>query len=134
LAEVTALAPREGLSLYLDRFIGQYRSHPETFRIITQNFSQEDAQGVPGYENLTDLLSETRADFEKNLPGLFDKDLATMFLESFNALILHYLGSASSEARLLKLDPESPRYLQWVKDTMMFLFLPVLERFVAAEM
>jgi hypothetical protein len=43
-------------------------------------------------------------------------------------LIIHYLGSASAEARLLGLEPDSPAYLKWVKDTMLFIFVPVLER------
>lgn len=58
----------------------------------------------------------------------FDKDSLTRFLESLNALIIHYLGSCHAEARLLGLEPDSLAYLKWVKETMMFIFLPVLEK------
>jgi hypothetical protein len=38
------------------------------------------------------------------------------------------LSGSRAEARLLGLEPDSPAYLKWVKDTMLFIFLPVLEK------
>jgi len=128
LRETAGLGPREGLSLYLDRFIARYKGHPEFFRTMVQNLSQEDPLSIPGYHHLSELLSGSRADAEETNILPFDKDSATRFLESFNALIIHYLGSAPAEARLLGLELDSPAYLKWVKDTMMFIFLPVLEK------
>ena len=128
LEETVGLGPREGLSLYLDRFIAHYENQPEVFRTLVRNISQEDPLDVPGYRHLTELLSGSRADAGETNSLPFDKDSAMRFLESFNALIIHYLGSASAEARLLGLEPDSPAYLKWVKDTMMFIFLPVLEK------
>ena len=128
LKETVGLGPREGLSLYLDRFIAHYENHPEVFRTLVQNISQEGPLSIPGYRHLTELLSGSRADAEETNILPFDKDSARRFMESFNALIIHYLGSASAEARLLGLEPDSPAYLKWVKDTMMFIFLPVLEK------
>ncbi len=128
LKEVEGLAPEKGLSLYLDRFIAYYRNHSEIFRIIVQNLSQEDAQSIPGYDHLTQLLSGTRADAENTNALPFDKDSSVRFLESFNALLIHYLGSGPAEARLLGFEPDSPAYLKWVKDTVMVVFLPGLEK------
>jgi AcrR family transcriptional regulator len=128
LRETARLGPRAGLSLYLDRFIAHYENDPEFFRTVVQNISQEDPLSVPGYHHLAELLSRSRADAEATNILPFDKDSAKRFLESFNTLIIHYLGSSSAEARLLGLEPDSPAYLKWVKDTMMFVFLPVLEK------
>ena len=111
-----------------DRFIAHYEDHPEVFRTMVQNISQEDPLGIPGYGHLAELLSGSREDAEETDILPFDKDSATRFLESFNALIIHYLDSTSAEARLLGLEPDSPAYLKWLKDTMMFAFLPVLEK------
>jgi AcrR family transcriptional regulator len=128
LRETARLGPRAGLSLYLDRFIAHYENDPEFFRTVVQNISQEDPLSIPGYHHLAELLSRSRADAEATNILPFDKDSAKRFLESFNTLIIHYLGSSSAEARLLGLEPDSPAYLKWVKDTMMFVFLPVLEK------
>jgi AcrR family transcriptional regulator len=128
LRETRGLGPREGLALYLDRFIAHYENQPEVFCTLVQNISQEDPLGVPGYGHLAELLSGSRADAEETNILPFDKDSATRFLEKFNALIIHYLGSASAEVRLLGLEPDSPAYLKWLKGTMMFGLLPVLEK------
>ena len=133
LSEVAALGPRDGLALYLDRFLEHYRAHPEIFRIVIQNLSQKDQEGVPGYHHLLDLLSGSQADFREIFTGLFDGDSAARVLESFNALIIHYLGAADAEAWLLGMEPESPGYLEWVKETMLFVFLPVLEKTLALK-
>ena len=132
LEETARLGPTAGLSLYLDRFIAHYEDHPEVFRTMVQNISQEDPLGIPGYGHLAELLSGSREDAEETDILPFDKDSATRFLESFNALIIHYLGSASAEARLLGLEPDSPAYLKWLKGTMMFAFLPVLEKAISS--
>jgi AcrR family transcriptional regulator len=132
--ETAGLDAREGLSLYLDRFIAHYEDHPEVFRTMVQNIPQDDPANIPGYRHLTELLAGTRADAEETGILPFDQDSTTRFLESFNAMIIHYLGSASAEARLLGLKPESPAYLKWVKDTMMFIFLPVLEKSLTKDM
>jgi len=128
LRETAGLGPREGLSLYLDQFIAHYENQPEVFCTLVQNISQEDPLGIPGYGHLAELLSGSRADAEETNILPFDKDSVTRFLESFNALLIHYLGSASAEARLLGLEPHSPAYLKRVKETMMFIFLPVVEK------
>lgn len=128
LREVRDLNPRDGLSRYLDRFIEHHRTHPETFQIIVCNLPQQAPDSLPGYEHLLELLSGSRADFETIHAGLFSDQSATWFLESFNALIIHYLGAAASQAALLDMDPTGEAYLAWVKKAMMFVFLPVLEQ------
>ena len=128
LHEVRGLSPQEGMPLYLDRFISYYESNQEAFRIIALNLTQQDAHCIPGYRRLTDLLSGSRADAEEAEALPFDKESATRFLESLNALLVHFLGSGPAEARLLGFEPDSPAYFKWVKETMMFIFLPVLEK------
>jgi AcrR family transcriptional regulator len=131
--ETRGLGPREGFSLYLDRVIAHYKDHPEVFRTMVRNISQEDPLTIPGYRHITELLSGTREDAQDTRILPFDRDSSTRFTDGFNALIIHYLGSASAQARLLGLEPDSPAYLKWVKETMMFLFLPVVEKALRAK-
>jgi len=53
------------------------------------------------------------------------------FQEGFTALLLHFLGSAVPQARVLGFEPDSPAYLKWVQETMLFIFLPVVEKALA---
>ena len=49
------------------------------------------------------------------------------FTDSFNALLFYYLGTPESAAWLLHLDPESDDYFEWVRQTLVDIFLPALE-------
>ncbi len=128
LAEISGLPPEEGFSLYLDRFIAFYRRRPEVLSIILQNLSHEDLLTLPGYRHLDAMLTDTRRDFENTFPGLFSGPDAGRYLSSLNALILHYLGAGTLEAQRLGFSPRSEAYLQWVKETLLFVFLPVLKK------
>ncbi len=127
LAEIALLPPEEGLSLYLDRFIEFFKRQPEVFQIIVQNLSCEDPPGLPGYFHLEKMLADTRQDFATTFPKLLSGRDTGRFLNSLNALILHYLGAGAMEAGRMGLLPQSGAYLRWVKDTLMFVFLPVLK-------
>lgn len=128
LKELLGLGLRAGLSLYLDRFIAYYQSHPETFHIIAQNISREDTQSIPGYDHLVILLLGIREDVEKANILFFDSQTLVRFLESLYGLLNYYLGSDTAVARHLGFEPDSPEYLKWVKETMMFVFLSILKQ------
>jgi len=48
------------------------------------------------------------------------------FTDSFNALVMYYLGAPDSAAWLLHLEPDSEEYTQWVHQTLVEIFLPTL--------
>lgn len=128
LMETQSLSPAKGLPLYLDRVIDYCKGAPEVFRIIVQNLSHEDLEFLPGYHHLTALLDNTRKDFETMSKGLFSSIDARRFLNSLNALIMHYFGAGAVEADIIGLEPYSEEYYQWVKETLIFLLLPVLQK------
>lgn len=128
MAEIDGLMPEEGLSLYLDRITAYYQKNKEDIGIITQNINQEDEQNIPGYENVKNFLSDRDAVAHNTAMLVFDKDSMSKFQESFTALIFHFFGFAAPQARVLGLEPDSPEYLKWVKETMLFIFVPVVEK------
>lgn len=133
LAEVAVLPPAKGLSVYLKRFIDFFRKQPEVFQIIVKCSSHDDPATLPGYHHLKALLADTRRDFENTLPGLFSRQEVSRFLTSLNVLILHYLGFSSMEAEIIGFPAPNDQYLQWVKETLYFIFLPVLEKTVSTS-
>ncbi len=48
------------------------------------------------------------------------------FSDSFNALLLYYLGAPESAAWLIHMDPDDPDYFRWVHRTLVSVFLPML--------
>lgn len=123
--------PREGFSLYLDCFLEFNVRNPEPLRIIMLNIVQVDRlEEIPGYQHIPDVLARTRGTFEERIPLRASPDEIGMFLNSFNALIIWFLGAESSQAQILGMEPGDPEYLAWVKRTMTYLFLPRLEKLV----
>jgi AcrR family transcriptional regulator len=127
LKELTGLGLREGTSLYIDRFIAYYQSHPETFRIIAQNMPRQDAQSIPGFDLLVNLLSGIMEDVEKANILFLDREALVRYLECLYGLFNYFLGCGAAQARTLGFKPDSAEYLKWVKETMMFIFIPVVK-------
>lgn len=128
LKELAGLGLRAGTSLYLDRFIAYYQSHPEIFRLIAQNTPRENTQSIPGYDDLANIMISVQEDVEKANILLFDSQTLVRYLVSLYALFNYYLGSGTAVARHLGFEPDSPEYLKWVKETMMFVFLSILKQ------
>jgi len=127
LTEISEFPPYNALSTYLDRLIEFTQTHPEVFRIIVNNLSHDDPLTLPGYQHLVSLLVDTQADFIRTFPGLFSDNDAGRFLTCLNALSINFLGAGFMEATTMGFSVRDEAYLQWVKETLLFIFLPVLE-------
>jgi AcrR family transcriptional regulator len=127
LSEVSTLSPVKGLALFMDRFMDFFQNQPEVFRINIQNMPHDDLASLPGHRHLVNLAIDTQNDFEKTFKGLIPSNLARRYLNSLNILIVHYLGAGRLEAEIMGMDPESDEYLKWVKETILFIFLPAIK-------
>ena len=117
----------EGFTAYIDKFIDYVFKNPDAFKIIMQNISQDGKnESAPGYEEMIELLASSRRFFEENIKLTASSEEIGMFINCFNTIVFNYVGSSSSQARLIEMDPDSPEYQQWVKDTLAFMFLPRL--------
>ena len=125
------MLPREGLSLYLDRFLDFNVNNPEPMRIIMLNIAQVDMLGeLPGYQHIPEVMARTRRTFEERANLKASPKEIGMFQNSFNALVFFYLGAGVCQAEILGIDPHSPGYRKWVKETLMYVFLPHLEKLI----
>ena len=122
------MSPEEGFAAYLDHFLQYSFDHPDAFRIIMQNISQDEKnEPTPGYNQMIDLLAMSRLIFEEKISMTATTDEISMFINCFNTVIFNYIGSSSSQARLTNMEPDSPAYREWVKETLIFIFLPKLK-------
>lgn len=117
----------KGFTVYIDKFIDYIFKNPDAFKIIMQNISSDGKnESAPGYEEMIDLLASSRRFFEENIKITASSEEIGMFINCFNTIVFNYVGSSSSQARLIEMDPDSAEYQQWVKDTLTFMFLPRL--------
>ncbi len=126
LAEVRTMNLEDGFGRYVDRVIEFSRKSPLVFRIIILNIAGEKMGAVPGRDRLVEVFEGMRRSFAETMRLNASPEEIGRFSDSFNALVLYYLGAPESAAWLLRLDPEGSEYAAWVKTTLVSLFLPML--------
>lgn len=130
--EALGLSP--GLSLYIDRMLDFISEHPETLRIVALNLVQpEESEVVPAYRQMQRLTVRNTETFRKVATLRGSAREARMFTESFNTLVINYLGASTYYAGILGMNPHGHAYLRWVKETLLFLFLPRLKQLIRGE-
>jgi len=132
LSEISTRSPKKALALYLDRLIEFFQTQPEAFRIIVQNISHDDPSSLPGYRHLINYAISSQKEFENRFKML-PKDRIRPFLAAFNVLAVNYMGADQFYAEIQGMAPRSDEYLQWVKETMISIFLPLIKEIIPSE-
>ena len=124
----------KGFSLYIDRVIDQSFEIQDVLKLFIQNITHIDTpESIPGYKHIPEVIEKIRTSFEKNIPIKAPAEEVGMFVYGFVNLLINYLGANNCMSHLLNMDHESKRYRKWVKDSLMFLFLPRLKRLIFAD-
>ena len=129
--KTTDLGPVEGLSLYLDLALEYHFNNPEPLHMLNQNVSQVDnPKAIPGYDHFINMLTQTRDAYIKVLPVEIDSKDIGRFNDTFSTLVINYVGASSLQAGALGVDPDSSEYRDWVKDTLLFILVPAMEKMI----
>lgn len=117
----------EGFMKYIDLLLDFNQRKPEPLRILALNISQaENISQIPGYRHFPELIEGLLQTFsEKMTSGLQTEELR-MFVQSFNFLVISFLGASPCIAQVQGMNPEEGRYRDWVRSTLCFIFLPRL--------
>ncbi|MDY6825104.1 MAG: TetR family transcriptional regulator [Thermodesulfobacteriota bacterium] len=125
------LPPEEGLRLFIDRFLDYHFSNPESMKILAINsVIQDDPINIPGYDYVPDVLTRVRKNFEDLITLRASSEELSAFISSFNNLVVIYLGADTCQARIMNMTPASDEYRQWVKNTLMYIFSPLLRKLI----
>ncbi|MDY6905360.1 MAG: TetR/AcrR family transcriptional regulator [Thermodesulfobacteriota bacterium] len=128
------LPPEEGLRLFIDRFLDYHFSDPAPMKILAINsVVQDDPIQIPGYDYVPDVLARVRRNFERLVSLRASADEISAFISSFNNLVVIYLGADTCQARIMNMAPESDEYRQWVKNTLLYIFAPLLKKLIFPE-
>jgi len=128
------MRPREGLSLYLDRLLDHNLSNPEALQIIFLNMVHIGRlEEIPGYQYILQHMDRVRRTLEEKIPLHGSRADMKMFIHCFHNLLISLIGARSCQAQILGLDPDGSDYQTWVKQALLLLFLPWLERLISPD-
>ncbi|GAB6096445.1 hypothetical protein JCM14469_26980 [Desulfatiferula olefinivorans] len=127
--DLDTLTIRESLSLSIDRLFEFHFNSPDLFRLIMQNTAHvEDDSDFPALDHYTAFHESFLKTFQEKIPYTAPDEDVRRFVYSFTVVVTNYLGASSTYAQILGISPNSQTYRDWVKETLMFIFLPRLRK------
>ncbi len=121
----------KSFSLFLDRLFDFHFNSPDLFRLLMQNTAHvEDFGNFPGAEKYTAFHENFLETFKDKINYTAPDEDVRRFVYSFTVVATNYLGASSTYAQFLNLDSSSQAYKDWVKETLMFIFLPRLRKII----
>ncbi|MFH2130048.1 MAG: hypothetical protein ABIK68_06710, partial [bacterium] len=125
---VRSMGPSRGFPLFLDFILEDYRKRPGLYHLVSLNFRQADPENpIPGFDLIEEFLKTEIDRMKQNLGMEMPNHEAEVFIRVFNTLMISFLGGAHTHARMLKMDPESIVYFNWIKESILFTLLPQLK-------
>jgi AcrR family transcriptional regulator len=132
--DLSTMSPRKGLSLFIDRLFEFHYNTPEMFRTIIQNTAHvDDFEQFPAARQYSDFHDSFEQTFIEQIPHTASNKEISRFVFSFTVMITNYLGASSTYAKFMSMDADSMEYKAWVKETLMFIFLPRLEKIIFSD-
>ncbi len=130
-AAVKPMGAARGFSLFLDFILDDYRKRPGLFHIVSLNFQQADLENpIPGYDLVEAFIKTDVGRMKESLDLDVPDHEAEMFIRAMSTLLIGFLGSAGSYAKMMDMDPDSIIYFNWVKETVLFTLLPRFKQMV----
>jgi TetR/AcrR family transcriptional regulator len=130
---VKMLDPARGLSLFIDHVLEDFRQRPGFFHIVSLNLTRSaEVEPIPGYDIIQDYIQTSTRMFIETIRLKVSHYEAEMFARTMGVFFIGLLGASGSYAALVKMEPDSILYYNWVRDTMLYTLLPRLEKMVKA--
>ncbi len=126
---VERMPPKEGMEIFLDRMLDSLFETPDALKVLIQNMGQGEIDpNPPGFAFLTKYFD----DLEKALLNLntvfsFQAEVS-MWLHGITTLLMSLIGAAAYHSKTLGMEPGSDEYKAWIKQIILYLFLPPLDR------
>ena len=129
--EIRFLPPQEGFPIYLDRLLDYCLKNPEQLQLIMLNMTHIGRlEEIPGYQYILMHMEKVRKTLSENIKLRGPEAEIKRFIHCFHILMISFIGSKTCQAQFLKMDSESDAYRQWLKDSLLVLFLPLLEELI----
>jgi AcrR family transcriptional regulator len=132
LEDISRRPPVEGLSRFVDCFLDHYFDHPEAQQIIFVNMAQiGQLEGIPSYRYILMHIDGVRGMLKEMVPLPGRKESVERLVYCFHILVDSFLGAKAANAQVLGMDPDGEAYKQWIRESLLEMFTPLLEKFVS---
>ncbi|MEW6555291.1 MAG: TetR/AcrR family transcriptional regulator [Actinomycetota bacterium] len=132
LVDISRRPPLEGLARFVDNFLDYYFHHPEAQQIIFVNMAQiGQLEEIPGYRHILMHIEGVRSMLEEMVPLPGNKDLMEKFVYCFHVLVDSFLGAKTAHAQVLGVDPDGETFKHWIRESLLEVFTPLLEKFMS---
>jgi AcrR family transcriptional regulator len=129
--DVRHLPPGEGFSLYLDRLLDYCLENPEPLQLIYLNMVHIGRlEEIPGYRFISLHLEGIRQTLRDRINLQAPRAEVDRLIHCFQSMMISFIGAKSCQAQSLGLAPESAAYKKWIKESLMLIFLPMLEALI----
>ncbi len=134
LKDVGGLTPEDGLSLFLDRALDYLFEKPDLLSILLKNAGGAGtSESAPGFDYFSQYVFSAGTTMVQGLPASINAEHLMMWSYGILNLLINYVGAASYHCQVLKMKPRGRAYRQWVKNCLMYLFLPTLKDLLKTE-
>lgn len=129
--DLDTLPPTQSFSLFIDRLFEFHYKSPELFRLIMQNTAHvEDYSNFPAAHQYNAFHESFLKTFQEKIPYRAPFEDVRRFVYSFTVVVTNYLGASSTYAQFIGMESSSHEYRDWVKETLVFIFLPRLKKII----
>ena len=92
--------------------------------------SDRDYSNFPAADKYTSFHESFLETFQDKITYTAPNEDVRRFVYSFTVVVTNYLGASSTYAQFLGIEAGSEEYKDWVKETLMFIFLPRLKKII----
>ncbi|MEW6079866.1 MAG: helix-turn-helix domain-containing protein [Thermodesulfobacteriota bacterium] len=125
------LPSREGLKIYFDRAMDYLFENPDVMEVLTRNTGHMKIDPeLPGFDYFTRFFREIEAIFLKKNNVLTMRAEVSMWSYTMMALQTGFVGAAAYHGKALGMEPRSKEYRSWVKQALLYIFAPPLEKLI----
>ncbi len=128
-------APETALPRFVNEMFDFAFDHPDGPTTVMLNIGQTELfeDTLLGLSAMRRYFTQVTKIFKASIPFDVSDQEVTMWVFAFTALTVNFVGARAFHAAALSMDPESDEYRQWVKQAILTVFTPVLERFLYGQ-
>jgi len=128
------LSLSESIAVFIDRVLAFHFNAPEVFRVIMQNTAHIDRlEDLPGVDYYLKYYSRMYQSLRRQVQLDAPEVEIERYIYSFNVLLNNFLGAGTTYAQILNMAPDSREYFEWVKKTLVALYVPFLKKLLFPE-
>lgn len=118
-----------GFELFIERILDYTISNPEVMQLFLINMAQERVSvEIPGFDYLQAFADQAQKLMKGLFPNLGSYEEFDKFIISFANIVISFVGGKVTQSKVIGLDPESLQYRQWVKETLLVIYSPLVEK------